>query len=126
VNIASRFALKKYVEDQLDRIEWDISGYQSGDVFAIPEVSTALRTTEGISEHNNLIFLRNSLTSEDVAYIDGEPIRMPWLSLLTVTNNRHLPLSIRPSADKAVFALVGTKSQMGNAYAELQNRKQLN
>ncbi|NNE38455.1 MAG: ABC transporter permease, partial [Gammaproteobacteria bacterium] len=123
MNIASRFALKQYVEDQLDRITWDISGYQSGDVQAIPDVSRALRTTEGISEHNNLIFLRNSLTSEDVAYIDGEPIRMPWLSLLTVTDTSTLPLSIRPSADKAVFALVGTKSQMGNAYAELQNRK---
>ncbi len=58
-----------------------------------------------------------------MAYIDGQPIRMPWLSLLTVTDTSTLPLDIRPSADKAVFALVGTKSQMGNAYAELQNRK---
>jgi hypothetical protein len=122
VNIASRFALKKYVEDQLERISWDISAYQSGDVAAIPDVSAALENTDGISGHNNLLFLRNSMTTEDIAYIDGQPIRMPWLSLLTMSNISDLPLSIRPLEGKAVLVLVGTKSQMGNAYAELQNR----
>ena len=122
VNIASRFALKKYVEDQLSRINWDISAYQTGDVAAIPEVTAALNNTDGISNHNNLLFLRNSMTTEDTAYIDGQPIRMPWLSLLTTTDTSLLPLSIRPLEGKAVLVLVGTKSQMGNAYAELQNR----
>ena len=123
VNIASRFALKKYIEDQLDRISWDISAYQTGDVDAIPQVTAALEQTDGINGHNNLLFLRNSMTTEDIAYIDGQPIRMPWLSLLTTTNTSILPLSIRPLEGKAVLVLVGTKSQMGNAYAELQNRK---
>jgi hypothetical protein len=123
VNIASRFALKKYVEDQLSRINWDISAYQTGDVAAIPEVGAALENTDGISKHNNLLFLRNSMTTEDIAYIDDQPIRMPWLSLLTTTDISILPLNIRPLEGKAVLVLVGTKSQMGNAYAELQNRK---
>ena len=123
VNIASRYALKKYVEDQLGRINWDISAYQNGDVHAIPEVSRTMRSTEGITLHNNLVFLKNSLTTEDMAYIDGQPMRMPWLSLLTVTDLNMLPLSIRPMQGEAVLVLVGTKSQMGNAYAELQNRK---
>jgi hypothetical protein len=123
VNIASRFALKKYVEDQLQRINWDISAYQSGDVQAIPEISEALKSTEGITQHRNLQFLRTSTTSEDVAYIDGKPMRMPWLSLLTTSDPSMLPLNIRPSAGKSVLVLIGTKSQMGNAYAELQNKK---
>lgn len=123
VNIASRFALKNYIEDQLSRINWDISAYQTGDVAAIPEITSALENTDGISNHNNLLFLRNSMTTEDIAYIDGQPIRMPWLSLLTTTDISILPLNIRPQEGKAVLVLVGTKSQMGNAYAELQNRK---
>ncbi|MEI8309811.1 MAG: ABC transporter permease [Verrucomicrobiota bacterium] len=123
VNIASRFALKQYVEDQLRRINWDVSVYQSGDVQAIPEMSNALNGTEGVTQHANLQFLRTSTTSEDVAYIDGKPMRMPWLSLLTTSNPAMLPLSIRPSAGKSVLVLIGTKSQMGNAYAELQNKK---
>ena len=123
VNIASRFALKQYVEDQLNRINWDISAYQTGDVAAISAVSSALQNTDGIANHNNLLFLRNSMTTEDIAYIDDRPIRMPWLSLLTTTDISILPLNIRPLEDKAVLVLVGTKSQMGNAYAELQNRK---
>ena len=123
VNIASRYALKKYVEDQLGRINWDISGYQSGDVHAIPEMARTMRSTDGIINHNSLVFLKNSLTTEDIAYIDGQPMRMPWLSLLTVSDTSTLPLNIRPMQGKAVLVLVGTKSQMGNAYAELQNRK---
>ena len=103
VNIASRFALKKYVEDQLDRISWDISAYQTGDVQAIPQVTAALDETDGISGHNNLLFLRNSMTTEDIAYIDGQPIRMPWLSLLTTSDTSLLPLSIRPLEGKAVL-----------------------
>jgi hypothetical protein len=123
VNIASRYALKEYVEDQLTRIAWDITAYQSGDIAATRDVSAALGQTEGIIAANELLFLRNSLTTEDVAYIDGEPIRLPWLSLLTSADSSILPPAIRPSEDKAVFVLVGTKAQMGNAYAELQNKR---
>ena len=90
---------------------------------AIPEVTSALSQTDGIGKHNNLLFLRNSMTTEDIAYIDGQPIKMPWLSLLTTNDISVLPLSIRPLEGKAVLVLVGTKAQMGNAYAELQNRK---
>lgn len=122
-NIASRFAFKQYVEDQLKRINWDVSVYQSGSVDAIAEMSDALKGTAGIVQHRNLLFLRISTTSQDVAYIDGVPMRMPWLSLLTTSDRSMLPPNIRPSAGKSVLVLVGTKSQMGNAYAELQNRK---
>jgi hypothetical protein len=125
VNIASRYALKQYVEDQLQRLQWDISAYQSGDVKAVPEMADKLQQTAGIVGGNRLLFLRNSMTTEDMAYIDGQPIRLPWLSLLTTSDVSILPLNIRPTQDKAVLVLVGTKSQMGNAYAELQNRKRL-
>ena len=123
VNIASRYALKKYVEDQLQRSNWDISAYQSGDVQASPDIAAALRQTDGIAANNRLLFLRNSMTTEDVAYIDGQPIRLPWLSLLTTSDTSILPIGIRPLQGKAVLVLVGTKSQMGNAYAELQNKR---
>ena len=124
VNIASRYALKKYVEDQLQRSHWDISAYQSGDVHAARDIADALRQTEGVVANNRLLFLRNSMTTEDVAYVDGQPIRLPWLSLLTTSDTAILPISIRPLQGKAVLVLVGTKSQMGNAYAELQNKRQ--
>ncbi|MDX1498493.1 MAG: hypothetical protein R3176_01265 [Woeseiaceae bacterium] len=123
VNVASRYALKSYVEDQLERIAWDMTAYQSGDIAATGEISTALAATPGITAANELLFLRNSLTTEDIAYVDGEPIRLPWLSLLTTTDASILPAAIRPPADRAVFVLVGTKAQMGNAYADLQNKR---
>ena len=123
VNVASRFALKQYVEDQLQRINWDISAYQSGTVQAIPEMSNAFKGANGVLQHRNLLFLRTSTTSEDVAYIDGKPMRMPWMSVLSTSDPAMLPLNIRPANGKSVLVLVGSKSQMGDAYAELQNKK---
>jgi len=123
VNIASRYALKQYVEDQLLRINWDISAYQTGDVHATPDVTQALADNDDVTQHNNLLFLRNSMTTEDIAYVDGQPIRLPWLSLLTTSDTAILPLNIRPLEGKAVLVLVGTKAQMGNAYAELQDKQ---
>jgi hypothetical protein len=58
-----------------------------------------------------------------VAYIDGQPMRTPWLSVLTATDPALLPPDIRPAADRAVLVLAGTKAQMGDAYLELQNRR---
>ena len=63
VNIASRYALKQYVEDQLQRLQWDISAYQSGDVKAVPEMADKLQQTAGIVGGNRLLFLRNSMTT---------------------------------------------------------------
>lgn len=123
VNITSRYALKRYVDDQLQRIAWDVSAYQTGDVGAVPAIADALAGTAGVSATNTLLFLRNSMTTEDIAYIDGRPIRMPWLSLLTASDIGILPAGIRPPPNKAVFVLVGTKAQMGNAYADLQGAK---
>jgi len=91
-------------------------------VHATPAISEALAATDGITLHNSLLFLRNSMTTEDIAYIDGQAIKLPWLSLLTTSDTSILPLNIRPMEDKAVLVLVGTKAQMGNAYAELQNK----
>lgn len=124
-SIASRFALKQYVEEQLQRIHWDISAYQTGDLQATGRIGDALEETEGVVDHNELLFLRNSMTTEDIAYVDGRPMRMPWLSLLTTSDTSMFPLSIRPMQEKAVLVLVGNKAQMGNAYAELQGASRL-
>ncbi len=123
IQIASRYALKQYVEDQLTRVAWDVSLYQTSDLALAAKTRQRISETADIAETQNIFFLRTSVPATTVAYIDGEPLRSPWLSLLSVTDNAMLPPEIRPSAGKSVLLLIGSKSQMGDALLQLQNRK---
>jgi hypothetical protein len=122
IQIASRYALKQYVEDQLARVSWDISLYQSSDLPLAEQARMQIAKTDHIIETQNIFFLRTSVPSTTLAYIDGKPMRSPWLSLLSVTDIKLLPSDIRPEAGGAVLVLIGSKAQMGGAYLELQNK----
>src|SRR6266849_4001715 len=117
--IASRYALKQYVEDQLARVPWDISIYQTSDLPLTEEVRRKIARVNDVTETQNIFFLRTAVPTTTLAYIDGQAMRSPWLSLLTVTDNTLLPSDIRPEAGRAVLVLVGSKAQMGNAFLQL-------
>ncbi len=123
IQVASRYALKQYVEDQLARVPWDISVYQTSDLPLVEAVRQKIANLERITETRNIFFLRTAVPTSTLAYIDGQPMRSPWLSLLTVTDNTLLPSDIRPEAGRAVLVLVGSKAQMGNAFLQLQDKK---
>ena len=123
IQIASRYALKQYVEDQLARVSWDISYYQTSDLALADQTRKQIAATEHVTETQNIFFLRTSVPATTVAYIDGEPLRSPWLSLLSVTDVAMLPLEIRPAAGSSVLVLIGSKAQMGDAFLQLQNKK---
>jgi hypothetical protein len=123
IQIASRYALKQYVEDQLTRVSWDISFYQTSDLALAEETRKKIAATPNVTETQNIFFLRTSVPATTVAYIDGEPLRSPWLSLLSVTDIAMLPPEIRPSAGRSVLVLIGSKAQMGDAFLQLQNKK---
>jgi len=123
IQIASRYALKQYVEDQLTRVSWDITLYQTSDLALAEKTRQQVAKVKNITETQNIFFLRTSVPATTVAYIDGEPLRSPWLSLLSVTDSAMLPAEIRPSAGKSVLVLIGSKAQMGDAFLQLQNKK---
>ncbi|HEY5900317.1 MAG TPA: hypothetical protein VIV54_22315, partial [Burkholderiales bacterium] len=123
LQIASRYALKEYVEDQLARIAWDVSVYQVGELPLAPEVARALAGARHVRETQSIFFLRTAVPTTTVAHIDGQPLRSPWLSLLSVTDPALLPPELRPQGRSAVLVLVGSKAQMGDAFLQLQNRK---
>jgi hypothetical protein len=123
LQIASRTALKEYVEDQLARIAWDVSLYQVGELRLAPEVARTLAGTRHVSETQSIFFLRTAVPTTTVAHIDGQPLRSPWLSLLSVTHPGMLPPELRPQGQSALLVLVGSKAQMGDAFLQLQNRR---
>ena len=123
LQIASRYALKEYVEDQLARMAWDISVYQVSELPLASEVRRSIANVGHVTETQNIFFLRTAVPTTTVAYVDGQPLRSPWLSLLAVSNTSMLPPELRPQDGSSVLVLVGSKSQMGDAFLKLQNRK---
>lgn len=123
IQVASRYALKQYVEDQLARISWDISVYQTNDLNLAEEAGKRIRQLPHVTETQNIIFLRTSVPATTLAYVDDEPMRSPWLSMLSVTDPALLPAGMRPTGDGAILILVGSKAQMGDAFLQLQNKK---
>ena len=126
INLASHYALKLYVEDQLSRLPWDIALYQTTDFTISAEVSPELRKIAGIQRVESLSFLRSKPPPEAILMVDGKPLASPWVSLLAATDSSLLPPEARPAAvnsDGAFLALVGPEQHMGKAYLALQGAR---
>ena len=123
VNVTSRRAMQLYVDDQVKRVPWDVSVYQTADVPQAGEVHDNVAKTRGVAQSERLYFLRSIPPFSVMPVIDGQQLRTPWLSILTATDPSLIPPDIRPSGNEAVIVLVGSKGQMGDAFLRLQNRK---
>lgn len=124
LQVASRHALKSYVEDQLARVPWDLSPYQGTDFESAGAMREAIAKVAGVAETQDLYFLRTMMPASTVGYVDGEPLRTPWMSLLSATRADLLPPEVRPRAGGAVLVLVGSQSQMGDAFTRLQGKRE--
>ena len=126
INLASHYALKLYIEDQLSRLAWDIALYQTTDFTLSAEVTPELKKIAGIERVESLSFLRSKPPPEAILMVDGQPLASPWVSILSATDAALLPPEARPSAanpDGAFLALVGPEQHMGKAYLALQGAK---
>ncbi|HWH79347.1 MAG TPA: hypothetical protein VNT76_18330, partial [Candidatus Binatus sp.] len=126
INLASHYALKLYIEDQLSRLSWDIALYQTTDFTISAEVTPKLKKIAGIQRVESLSFLRSKPPPEAILMVDGQPLASPWVSLLSATDAALLPPEARPtaaSADGAFLALVGPEQHMGKAFLALQGAK---
>ncbi|HTF93316.1 MAG TPA: FtsX-like permease family protein [Verrucomicrobiae bacterium] len=126
INLASHYALKLYIEDQLSRLSWDIALYQTSDFTISAEVTPELKKIAGIQRVESLSFLRSKPPPEAILMVDGKPLASPWVSLLAATDTSLLPPEARPSAakaDGAFLALVGPEQHMGKAFLALQGAR---
>jgi ABC-type antimicrobial peptide transport system permease subunit len=124
ITVTSRHAMQRYVTDQIERVPWDISVYQTAEIGLSSKLAEVISKVEGVTQTQRLYFLRTILPYTTKPEIDGEQIRSPWISFLSPTDPSMLPPDIRPSGHGAVLVLVGSKAQMGDAYLRLQNKKQ--
>jgi hypothetical protein len=126
INLASRYALKLYIEDQLSRLSWDVALYQTSEFTLSKEVSPKLGAVAGVERVASLTFLRAKPPPEALLEVDGKPMAAPWLSILSATDVGLLPPEARPSSgnsNDAFLALVGPEQHMGRAFLALQGAK---
>ncbi len=126
INLASRHALKLYIEDQLSRLQWDVALYQTSEFSLSKEISPKLGAIKGVERAESLTFLRTKPPPEAVLQVDGKPLAAPWVSLLSATDYSLLPPEARPSSGNsngAFLALVGPEQHMGRAFLALQGAK---
>jgi hypothetical protein len=126
INVASRHALKLYIEDQLSRLSWDVALYQTTEFSMSREVSPKLGAVNGVERVESLTFLRAKPPPEAILEVDRKPLASPWVSLLAATDPALLPPEARPEkgdARSAFLALVGPEQQMGHAFLALQKAK---
>ena len=86
VNVTSRRAMQLYVDDQVKRVPWDVSVYQTADVPQAGEVHDNVAKTRGVAQAERLYFLRAIPPYSVMPIIDGQQLRTPWLSILTATD----------------------------------------
>ncbi len=123
ITVTSRHAMQRYVADQIQRVPWDLSIYQTSEIPLGERLNQAVAGVAGVMETQRLYFLRTIPAYSTRPMIDGQQMRSPWISILAATDTSMLPADIRPSGKGAVLVLVGSKSQMGDAWLRLQNRK---
>ncbi|MGH9893651.1 MAG: hypothetical protein ACREA0_17020, partial [bacterium] len=126
IHLASRHALKLYVEDQLSRLAWDVALYQTSEFSLSAEVSPRLRAVNGVERVESLTFLRTKPPPEAILEVDGKPLASPWISVLSATSPSLLPPETRPVSrddNGAFLALIGPEQRMGSAFLALQGAK---
>ncbi len=125
INLSSRYALKLYIEDQINRLPWDVAIYQISEFPTSPEVAKELKSVKGIERGERLSFLRAMIPQTVLPEVDGKPMRTTWLSVLAASDPSLLPPEIRPEGNKGVImALTGPKHLIGDAFLALQGTKQ--
>lgn len=123
VTVTSRYAMHRYVADQVERLPWDLSIYQTAEVPLAGRLQAAIQEVPGVAETRQLHFLRTIPPFTLRPVVDGQYLRSPWISVLSSNDLSLIPPDIRPTGSAAVMVLVGSKTQMGDAYLRLQNRK---
>ncbi len=135
VNLASRYALKEYVDGQLQRTPWDLTIYQTGSNDpGDTDTPQKMRRIRGITQAETLAILRAKLPESDTATtVDGKPLKTPWLTLIAASDTGLLPpelhLALRNGQDSKqqvtpILALVGPERAMGNAFLSLQGARE--
>ena len=95
ITVTSRHAMQRYVADQIERVPWDLSIYQTSEIPLGDRLNQAVAGVAGVKETQRLYFLRTIPPYSTKTMIDGQQMRSPWISILSATDPAMLPADIR-------------------------------
>ncbi|PYQ53145.1 MAG: hypothetical protein DMF78_09840 [Acidobacteria bacterium] len=96
VNVTSRYAVKRYVDDQLDRIHWDVALYQTEGFASAPDLPRRMAAARGIRRVETMTFLRTNPPEGQMGFeVDGQALATPWISVLAATSPDLLPPAVQ-------------------------------
>jgi hypothetical protein len=135
VNLTSRFALKDYVDGQLQRTPWDLAVFQQGGADAQDStIADRIRVIDGVKQVETLAILRAKLSPKiSATMVDDKPLATPWLTLVAATDPSLLPPQVRPflknsqggQQTRPILGLIGPESSLGDAFRALQGATEL-
>ena len=111
-NVVSKYALKAYTEDQIQRIKWDAIAYQLSDVTEVKKIAKRLSEMDGITSVRNTGSVKLSLGTFMHLKIAGGDTNIPWFMLVAADDPNLLPPELRPRTAEAVTALVGSQAMI--------------
>jgi hypothetical protein len=133
VNVTSRYAIKRYVDDQLERIHWDMAIYQTEGYGSAPDLPRRMASVEGIRRVESMAFLRTNPPEGQMGFeVDGQGLATPWISVLAATTPGLLPPAVNAALGSppargggVALALVGPERAMGRAFLALQGAREI-
>lgn len=135
VNVTSRYAIKRYVDDQLERIHWDVALYQTDGYAGSGELPRLVAGLPGMKRVESLAFLRTQPPEGQMGFeVDGQGIATPWMSVLAASTPSLLPPMVNAAlgttgggenGESAALGLIGPESSMGRAFLALQGSKEI-
>ena len=111
-NVVSKYALKSYTEDQIQRIHLDSIAYQTSEITTIAEVKNQLSQIEGVRSVVDAGSIKLGLGTYMHVNIEGESTNIPWFMMLYSENPELLPVELRPEEGQTLTALVGPQAMV--------------
>lgn len=111
-NVVSKYALKVYTEDQINRINWDAIVYQTSDIPQIARMKREISQIDGVSSVVETGSVKLSLGSYMHAQIGQGKTNIPWFMMISSEKPDLLPPAIRPLDGGSVTALVGPQAMI--------------
>ncbi len=113
--ITSRHALKIYTEDQLRRLSYDITVYQSVEIPDGEKISQSIAPIPGVNAVHHFAFFRLCPPMGMRAELDDKPMLVPWISVFASSDPNLFPPEARPLEGinkSGVLALIGPKTEV--------------
>src|SRR5579885_1471464 len=111
-NVVSKYALKVYTEDQINRINWDAIVYQTSDVSDVGRMKQELSHIDGVSSVVETGSVKLSLGNYMHVKIGSGNANIPWFMMISSEKPDLLPTAIRPLDGSSVTALVGPQAMI--------------